>query len=322
MGNLGRVPTEYEIVTHGMNHTAIDDERLPLEMGPSRHGNRWLTEHRNEAALRAESWDGFRDPDQITYRAYNKMQDESETYVDRLLQELTEEKQCDRDLDPAWLEGLGVALAPQRYPVHALQMLATYTTQMAPSSYIANCASFQAADELRRVQRIAYRTKQLQMAYPDRGFGERERGLWEDHPHWQGVRKALENALVAYDWDRSFAAVNLVLKPAYDHLFLRELAGVARQRGDDLDALVLEALHHDAERSRTWSAALARYAVGARAENLDVLRGYVEEWTPLAEELVQGGASLLAEAGGADGSTIATRTRERLAAFHAEAGLA
>ena len=32
LGELGRTPTEYEIVTHAMNHTTT--RPLPLEMGP------------------------------------------------------------------------------------------------------------------------------------------------------------------------------------------------------------------------------------------------------------------------------------------------
>ncbi len=40
-------------------------------------------------------------------------------------------------------------------------MRAAYVAQMAPSSRITNCASFQTGGEMRRVQRIAYRTVQL-----------------------------------------------------------------------------------------------------------------------------------------------------------------
>jgi NADPH:quinone reductase-like Zn-dependent oxidoreductase len=61
-GDLGRRPTEYEILTHGMNHTMGDP---PLEMGPDVHGNRWLREHRDAVALTVADWDAFRDPDAV-----------------------------------------------------------------------------------------------------------------------------------------------------------------------------------------------------------------------------------------------------------------
>ena len=60
------------------------------------------------------------------------------------------------------------------------------------SSYLANCAAFQTADQLRRVQRVAYRTRQLAEAYPDRGFGSAERRRWEGDADWQPTREAIE----------------------------------------------------------------------------------------------------------------------------------
>ena len=46
-------------------------------------------------------------------------------------------------------------------------MLAAYIGKMAPSSRITIAASFQAADEMRRVQRLAYRMRQLQVTHPE-----------------------------------------------------------------------------------------------------------------------------------------------------------
>ena len=66
-GNLGRKPNEYEIVTHNMNHTT---GAIPLEMGPSVHGNVWLRRYRDEIDLQLKTWDEFRDPDQMTYATY------------------------------------------------------------------------------------------------------------------------------------------------------------------------------------------------------------------------------------------------------------
>ena len=46
-GQLGRKPSEYEVVTHDMNHTV---GAIPLEMGSEVHGNRWLIRHRDGRA--------------------------------------------------------------------------------------------------------------------------------------------------------------------------------------------------------------------------------------------------------------------------------
>src|SRR4029450_2001335 len=87
-GDLGRRPSEYEILTHGMNHTMGP---TPLELGPDVLGNRWLRDHRDSMSLRVPDWDTFRDPDALTYGSYVAMQDDQETYVEGLLE------QFDRD---------------------------------------------------------------------------------------------------------------------------------------------------------------------------------------------------------------------------------
>jgi len=47
-GDLGRKPTEYEVVTHKLNHTMREP---PLELSPDAHGNVWLKKHRDGMRL-------------------------------------------------------------------------------------------------------------------------------------------------------------------------------------------------------------------------------------------------------------------------------
>jgi len=317
LGELGRTPTEYEIVTHAMNHTTT--RPLPLEMGPDTFGNRFLREHRDGVGLTVDDWNGFRDPDEMTYRKYNRVQDEAETFVDRVLEEYADRRQADLDLTPQWLDGLEALLTPQRFPVHGLQMTAAYLAQIAPSSYIGNAASFQTGDELRRVQRLAYRTKQLQLAHPTRDFGKKDRERWEGDRGWQGARRAIERTFAARDWDEAFVALNLVVKPAFDAVFLAGLAALARRHGDDVDALLLENLAADSQRSGRWSRALARFAVARRPENRAVLLRHFAAWRPLGEELIADGSALLAKL--ARGGDFGTAARGALDELARDAGL-
>jgi hypothetical protein len=289
-GNLGRKPSEYEVVTHNMNHTV---GATPLEMGPDVHGNRWLARHRDGIALKAAHLDEFRDPDQMTYRRYTQAMDEQETYVDGLLQQYSEVRDSDRSLSPPALDFLAACLTPARYLGHGLQMLSAYVQQLAHSSYLANCAAFQTADQLRRVQRVAYRTRQLATAHPERGYGARERATWETDPDWQAVREAIERLLVCYDWDEAFVGLNLVVKPVVDELFLKSFADLARQHGDDLDALVAENLFLDAQRSRRWSVAACRAMIGADPSNAKVLGEALRRWSPTGQKILESASRLL-----------------------------
>jgi hypothetical protein len=284
-GNLGRRPSEYEVVTHKMNHTVRE---TPLELGPDSHGNRWLVRHRDSIKLRIQDWNAFRDPDQLTYRKYVTCQDKSETYLDAIVQEFDRIGRVESG--PDFLQS---CLTPSRYLAHGLQMMTAYLQQLAPSTYVGNCAAFQTADQLRWVQRVAYRTKQLDRAYPERLFGKTERTAWEQLSGWQGLRKGIERLLVTFDWDDVFVGLNLVVKPLADELMLRQFAVVAHYLNAELDALVADNLFLDAERSRRWTIAFTRFAISDGCANLEHLQTLIAKWRPFGDEIVETGSRLL-----------------------------
>jgi toluene monooxygenase system protein E len=316
-GNLGRRPTEYEILTHNLNHTTGP---VPLEMGPEVHGNVWLREHRDSMKLTVPDWDAFRDPDAVTYGSYVAEQDDQETYVEGLLEQFDRDG-YDQSLSPQALDLLAAALTPGRYLAHGLQMLSAYLQQLAVSSYVGNCAAFQTADQLRRVQLIAYRTTQLRLTHEGRGFGAGERHRWETDPNWQPVRKAIELAFVEYDWDRAFVVTNLVVKPVADLLMIEQLSRQAIAVGAQLDALVLENLWRDSLRSQRWTSALVTFLGEADGGNRDVLQGYLDEFAPLGGAMISSGASLLTVAGGRTAGEIAGQVRSGWSALLEPSGL-
>jgi hypothetical protein len=301
-GELGRKPSEYEVVTHKLNHTMREP---PLELPPDAHGNVWLKKHRDGIVLKAADWDLFRDPDQLTYRAYVKGQDENETVVDGMLRELA--ALPEQSLSRTVLDLLQTCLTPTRYLAHGLLMMSAYVQQLAPSSYIGNCAAFQTADHLRRIQRVAYRTKQLDLAYPARAFGKTERQMWQEHPEWQAMRRGIERLLVTFDWDDAFVGLNLVIKPLCDELTLRQFATVARELGTSFDGVLADNLFLDAQRSQRWSAALCRFTEDVDGGNRAHLAALLNKWYPFGEDIVKAGSRLL-------GSFSHLRAAEEIAA--------
>ena len=316
-GNLGRRPTEYEILTHNLNHTTGP---VPLEMGPEVHGNVWLREHRDSMKLTVPDWDAFRDPDAVTYGSYVAEQDDQETYVEGLLEQFDRDG-YDQSLSPQALDLLAAALTPGRYLAHGLQMLSAYLQQLAVSSYVGNCAAFQTADQLRRVQLTAYRTTALRLTHEGRGFGTGERHRWETDPDWQPIRKAIELAFVEYDWDRAFVVTNLVVKPVADLLMIEQLSRQATAAGAQLDALLLENLWRDSLRSQRWTSALVTFLGEADGGNRDVLQGYLDEFAPLGGAMIESGASLLTVAGGRTAGEIAGQVRSGWSALLEPVGL-
>jgi toluene monooxygenase system protein E len=187
--------------------------------------------------------------------------------------------------------------SPLRFPVHGLQMLASYIAQMAPASRITNCAAFQATDEMRRVQRIAYRTVQLTGAPFDAETAGRQQAAWEDAAAFQPLRKLIERALIAYDWGEALTVTNLVIKPVIDRFINQEIAGaLATANRDPILTSIHFSLDEDARWHRAWTAALLSHLIDDTPANAELVSGWIEKWRPLATDALEAYAGIVTEA--------------------------
>ncbi|HEV7852594.1 MAG TPA: toluene hydroxylase, partial [Mycobacterium sp.] len=304
-----RIPTEYELMSTDLHYNHPRRFELPA-------GNPvvdWYYRNREGSALHERDWEQFADPRRTTYQIYTGLQDAREDVVDGLLREV-DDTAYDTQLDDEWVRFLDRWYSPLRFPVHGLQMLAAYVAQMAPSSRITNCASFQTGDEMRRVQRIAYRTVQLAGPPFDDESATRQRSAWEDAAAFQPLRELIERALVAYDWGESFIVTNAVIKPRIDRLVNQDIAGtLATANGDPILTSIHFSLDEDARWHREWTAALLRHIVDDNTANAEVVSGWIEKWSPLATEALETFAGVTAEAPvPSDPSEVAARITDEV----------
>ena len=279
-----RRPSEYEIVSTNLLWST--DDEMPWALSPDIDMNKWYLKYRNNSPLKHDDWDAFRDPDEMVYRSYNVMQDGHETYVDGLLRDHAKNDH-DKGLSADWVAALARLYTPSRYPLHCLQMGSAYLVQMVPSSTIENCAMFQAADQLRWVSRVAYRTKELANTYtPTRASSPASARRGRRMPAGRAFRELLERVLVAYDWAEHFVALNVVAKPAFDEACIRQLGGPARSNGDTLLAQMLDAQWEDCERARRWTGALVAFAGARPRATPDVMADWVAKWVPLGDAAI------------------------------------
>jgi hypothetical protein len=304
-----RIPTEYELMSTDLHYNYPRRFELPA----SNPVIDWYYRNREGSALQARDWDQFADPRSTTYRIYTQLQDGREDVVDGLLREI-DETEYDARLDDEWVRFLDRWYSPLRFPVHGLQMLAAYVAQMAPSSRITNCASFQMGDEMRRVQRIAYRTVQLAGPPFDDEAAARQRAAWEEAAAFQPLRELIARALVAYDWGESFIVTNAVIKPRIDRLVNQDIAGtLATANGDPILTSIHFSLDEDAHWHREWTAALIRHIVDDNTANAEVVSGWIEKWSPLASEALEAFADVTAEAPvPSDPSAVAARITDEV----------
>lgn len=278
-----RKPSEYEIVSANLHY---NDKRpdSPYELSPDMFMNQWYKKNTFGTALKHGDWNAFRDPDEVVYRTYNLMQDGQETYVYSLFDQFNE-REHDKALDPRWAGTLARYYTPSRYLFHTLQMASAYVGQVSPASTITNCHYFQMADSLRWLSHTAYRTKELSATFADKGFGRDERQYWEQDAVWQGYRELMEKVLTVWDWGESIVVVNLVAKPAVEEAVLRKLGEAARHNGDTLLGLLTDAQLIDSSRHRRWTAAFVKMALETPG-NLELMRGWIAKWEPLADQAI------------------------------------
>jgi len=285
LGATRRLPSDYDIATSRLLYY-VDRGGFAVDLPTSAFYDR----HQRGSLLRSDRWDDLTDPRGTTYTKYIDLACEREAYVGRLLASI-EASDYDRGLAEDWTETLAVTLSPFRFLGHGLQMAAAYLGQMAPSGRIAVAALFQCGDEIRRIQRIAYRLAQLARRRPE--IAAEGRALWQADARWQPLRWAVERLLVTYDWGEAFVALNACLKPMVDDLFLRDLAARAERVHDHLDAQILGSLFEDAEWQRSWTAELLALAEMSAPENSAIIARWTRSWRPLVEAALQAASELV-----------------------------
>jgi toluene monooxygenase system protein E len=268
---LRRVPSDYEIASSRLLYYPGRgfSVRTPVAS--------WYERYQSGSDFSVSEWEEFFDPLNTTYEGYVVRQANRESFVDGLFRSI-EGSAHDAKLAPEWIRVLDAALPVLRYPYHALQMVAAYVAQLAPTGRLAILGAFQVGDQMRLIQRFAYRMCQLRDVHPE--FGATSKEAWVRHPVWQPLRKTSEQLLVSYDFGEAFVALNLVLKPVLDAAFLSGLAKAGEHYGDAVLPKMLFSFQEDAQWHLEWSNALANH-VRRRSENgARAVVHWVDTWRP------------------------------------------
>jgi toluene monooxygenase system protein E len=294
-----RMPSDYEVVTTALLYYPGRGFEVNVPLGD------FYAQYQTGSRLCLPNGERFADPRETTYAKYVAAAAVSEAYIDGIFASL-EESRYDERVAVVWKNRLLDFLGAMRFPIHGLQMVSAYVGQMAPTGRVTACALFQAADEVRRIQRIAYRLTQLAArADPHRG-----RNAWQNEAAWQPLREVIERCLVAFDWGEALVALDICLKPIFDELFMNHLANVAKEEGDYLLGELFRPLAADCRWHQDWAFALLKTATEQDAQNHDVVAGWVASWQPRALDAAKALEPLLpgaSEAGARASASIARR---------------
>ena len=300
LSDLGRKPTDYDIATSRLHYWTARGFEVKVPV------SEWYERYQRGSELRCRDWEEWGDPRQTTYTTYTTIQRTREAFVNGLLDSISDE--YDLGLSPEWLVLLDRVLAPLRYPGHGLQMVAAYIGSMAPSARITIAATFQAADEMRRVQRLAYRMRQLRVTHPE--FGRTAQQTWQNDPIWQPLREVIETLLVTWDWGEALVALQCVLKPAFDELFMTQFGRLARAAGDDVLDRMFFSLNEDCAWHRAWSESLLLTAIRDTPESASAIERWIENWVPRVSRAVSALQPIFDEISEGGAGRFATVTNE------------
>lgn len=292
---LKRMPTEYEVVTTDLHYYWLKGLEVDVPLV------KWYQKYQSGSPFKCSRWEDFADPRQTTYTSYTALQSQREIALDAIV-ELMDKTEYRQRLSAPWLSVLNRLLAPLLYPLHGFQMIAAYIAHMAPASRITVVGLLQAADEVKRIQRLAYRIRQLQ--HLDSTFGDTGKQIWQTDPIWQPLRQAVEKLLIAYDWGESLVGLNLALKPVMDDLFTIGLGQLARQFDDPLLEQMLELFRDDWSWHRQWTVCLIQLVAADCPSAKLAVSEWLEKWTHQSSEALSSLATGFVLAGGLNDSGL------------------
>jgi toluene monooxygenase system protein E len=265
-------PTDYQVTSTALLY--YPTRGFEVETPVWRH----YVEYQQKGQLRSDRWDDFEDPAHFTYSTYVAERRDQEAFLDRLFERPA-------DATSGELRPLLGLLSALRFPLHGLQMVAAYVGALAPSGRISIAAAFQAADELRRIQRVCQWLGRS--GVPIAQLDALGREIWQQSPSFQPLRQLVERLLVTFDWGEALIALNGALKPLFDRLWFEHLVGVAERHHDEVLEKTLSSLGDDARWHESWFSDLARLALASDANNVIAAERVVSEFRPLAARAVQ-----------------------------------
>jgi len=286
---LRHKPTDYEVTTSGLLYYPA--RGFEVETPVSGH----YAKYQQGGLLQSSDWEAFEDPAHFTYSSYVAERRDQEAFLDRLLE---------RPLSPVPRELLPLLglLSALRFPLHGLQMVAAYIGALAPSGRISVVAAFQAADELRRIQRLCQWLGRSGKAAAEVGALGRE--IWQQAPAFQPLRRVVEELLITYDWGEALLVLGGIVKPIFDRLWFEQLAGVAERHQDEILEKILSSLGDDGHWHAAWFIEFCRAAIEREPANALKIRRTIDRHRPrvaqAAQALLPAFSGLLGDEGARD----------------------
>ena len=236
-------------------------------------------------------WYDFRDPDQQWQRTYVRMQAEQERAIERVTDDAIRNGAL-AQMDPAWRQEI-IAGHYRLWAFFDNALFRAFAVQSreALADTLGNVLCFQAFDHMRHAQAIILHLLALEETLDGfRDDGDIAKERWLTDPVYQPMRRLVERLMLAVnDWAELPIAVNLVVSPILAEVGLSQLVRrPGSYHGDPVTPFIVTTTERDRRRNIAYTQELVRMVtdegVQGHSANRDVIRGWIESWSPLAVE--------------------------------------
>ncbi|WP_413204136.1 aromatic/alkene monooxygenase hydroxylase subunit beta [Rhodospirillum sp. A1_3_36] len=243
----------------------------------------WVYDTRKTAVVMAD-WYDLKDPRQYYYATYNIARANMQQAVERTFSFVEKRAMLD-GLDADWREKVIDTLLPMRHVAWGANMNMTNICDRGYGTAVTAPCQFSAMDHLGMAQIIS----RIGLAL-DGNSGETldaAKAAWMDSPHWQDMRRLVEDSLVLKDWFEQYVAQALVID-GVTHAFAYDVMDSAGQSkgGAPISMMTEFMVEWRAEQNR-WVDAVIKTAAAESDANRTLISGWAKNWLSRAIEAVK-----------------------------------
>jgi hypothetical protein len=236
--------------------------------------------------LDVRDWHDFRDPGQWWERNYFQIGSQWERQIDQAVSQAAHDGMF-ADFDPAWVEFLRANLMVPAFAQHGLWLATAAAGRDALSDTLTHAIVFQAALKQRFAQSLVLYALDLEPHFGEFSMAA-ARDRWLSHPAWQPTRTYIERLRTVVDWGEGIVAINLCFEPILGVFIQRELGmRAAAANGDTVTTTLGHVAQAEWRWVSDWTVAFMKLVCSDETHgerNTELIRGWMENWLPLALE--------------------------------------
>ena len=237
-------------------------------------------------AIKMADWYKFADPRQFYYGTYTIARSRQQDAADATFQLALDEGMAEAMPDALRRLVLEVLL-PMRHLEWGANMNNTFISSYSYGTAINAACMFHAMDRLGIAQSIS----RVGLAVGGEEVLDKAKEIWMDAPHWQPLRRYVEDMLVTKDWFELFIAQNVVLDGRLYPLLYTHVAKEATKSGSPFYTLATTFQKEWFGETSRWADAMVKAAANESAEN----KALITNWLGAYKAKASAALSALAE---------------------------